>query len=113
MRFHLYHHSLSFALPFQRLNDPKELIGSIFVDIVADVCPDFKKVFGVAWAPKVSMLKMPKCGGHVARMAEFFEQITLMVCSSQEGAGVASGPSGMNLSRKPSTSCFHCHCKPQ
>uniref|UniRef100_A0A915EJS0 Uncharacterized protein n=1 Tax=Ditylenchus dipsaci TaxID=166011 RepID=A0A915EJS0_9BILA len=64
---------------YQRLNDPKEVIGQIFVDIVSDLCPELKKVFGADRAPKVTMLKMPKLGGHVSRMADFFEQLTSMV----------------------------------
>lgn len=30
---------------FQRLIDPKEIIGKIFVDIVNDLCPEMKKVW--------------------------------------------------------------------
>ncbi|KAI1718541.1 hypothetical protein Ddc_09179 [Ditylenchus destructor] len=64
---------------YQRLSDPKEIIGQIFVDIVCDLCPEFKKVFGVDRAPKVQFMKMPKLGGHVSRMTDFFEQITSMI----------------------------------
>uniref|UniRef100_A0AC35U4T3 GLOBIN domain-containing protein n=1 Tax=Rhabditophanes sp. KR3021 TaxID=114890 RepID=A0AC35U4T3_9BILA len=64
---------------YQRLSEPKEIIGCIFVDIVNDVAPELKKVFGVERAPKVSMLKMPKLGGHVARVTEFIDQLTTML----------------------------------
>ncbi|CAJ0607526.1 unnamed protein product [Cylicocyclus nassatus] len=64
---------------FQRLDEPKEIVGTIFVDIVNDIEPDLKKVFGVDRAPKAAMLKMPKFGGHVARFTELIDQITSMV----------------------------------
>ncbi|KAL3090328.1 hypothetical protein niasHS_006780 [Heterodera schachtii] len=64
---------------FQRLADPKEVIGLIFVDFVNEICPELKRLFGVDRAPKATMLKMPKLGGHVARMADFIEQMTLMI----------------------------------
>uniref|UniRef100_A0A7E4ZXU0 GLOBIN domain-containing protein n=1 Tax=Panagrellus redivivus TaxID=6233 RepID=A0A7E4ZXU0_PANRE len=64
---------------YQKLHDPKEVIGQVFMEIVNDVAPELKKLFGVDRAPKVTMLKMPKFGGHVARMADFFEQTTSML----------------------------------
>ncbi|VDM39606.1 unnamed protein product [Toxocara canis] len=64
---------------FQKLADPKELIGAIFVDIVNDTAPELKKVFGVDRAPKAAMLKMPKLGGHVARFTDLIDQLTNMV----------------------------------
>ncbi|CAK5074466.1 unnamed protein product [Meloidogyne enterolobii] len=72
---------------FQRLSDPKEIIGQIFVDIVNDVCPEFKRIFGVERAPKAAMLKMPKLGGHASRMADFIEQMTLMIGFTENLAG--------------------------
>ncbi|KAF7632538.1 hypothetical protein Mgra_00008053 [Meloidogyne graminicola] len=72
---------------FQRLSDPREIIGKIFVDIVNDICPEFKKIFGVERAPKVAMLKMPKLGGHASRMADFIEQMTLMIGFTENLAG--------------------------
>ncbi|KAK6736018.1 hypothetical protein RB195_018977 [Necator americanus] len=64
---------------FQRLDDPKEIVGVIFVDIVNEVEPDLKKVFGVERAPKAAMLKMPKFGGHVARFTDLIDQTTSML----------------------------------
>ncbi|KAE9547618.1 hypothetical protein FO519_009171 [Halicephalobus sp. NKZ332] len=49
------------------------------MDIVNDIAPELKKVFGVDRAPKATMLKMPKFGGHVARMTDFIEQMTSML----------------------------------
>ncbi|KAI3409763.1 hypothetical protein GPALN_006140 [Globodera pallida] len=72
---------------FHRLTDPKEVIGLIFVDIVNDLCPEFKRIFGVERAPKATMLKMPKLGGHVSRMADFIEQMTLMIGFTENLAG--------------------------
>ncbi|EPB66972.1 hypothetical protein ANCCEY_13942, partial [Ancylostoma ceylanicum] len=57
-----------------RLDEPKEIVGIIFVDIVNDIEPDLKKVFGVDRAPKAAMLKMPKFGGHVARFTDLIDQ---------------------------------------
>ena len=37
------------------------------------------QLFGVDRAPKATMLKMPKFGGHVSRMADFLEQMTSML----------------------------------
>ncbi|VDM65706.1 unnamed protein product, partial [Strongylus vulgaris] len=62
---------------FQRLDEPKEIVGMIFVDIVNDIEPELKKVFGVDRAPKAAMLKMPKFGGHVARFTELIDQVVL------------------------------------
>ncbi|KAI6172183.1 hypothetical protein M3Y98_00944700 [Aphelenchoides besseyi] len=45
---------------FQRIQDPKEIIGRIFVDLITDTCPELKKMFGVDRVPKTNMLKMPK-----------------------------------------------------
>jgi len=64
---------------FHRLCDPKEIIGKIFIDLVNDICPEFKKTFGVDFAPRANMIKMPKLGGHVSRMTDFLEQMTTMV----------------------------------
>uniref|UniRef100_A0A915CH43 Globin family profile domain-containing protein n=1 Tax=Parascaris univalens TaxID=6257 RepID=A0A915CH43_PARUN len=64
---------------FQKLADPKELIGMIFVDIVNDTVPELKKVFGVERAPKAAMLKMPKFGGHVVRFTDLIDQLTNML----------------------------------
>ncbi|CAD6194456.1 unnamed protein product [Caenorhabditis auriculariae] len=64
---------------FQRLEEPKEVVGLIFVDIVNDVEPDLKKVFGVDRAPRPVMLKMPKFGGHVARFTDLLDQLTSML----------------------------------
>uniref|UniRef100_A0A0N5C2G4 GLOBIN domain-containing protein n=1 Tax=Strongyloides papillosus TaxID=174720 RepID=A0A0N5C2G4_STREA len=43
------------------------------------VVPELKKVFGVERAPKVSMLKMPKLGGHVSRFTDLIDQLTTML----------------------------------
>lgn len=59
----------------------------IFVDFVNDMCPELKRIFGVDRAPRVTMLKMPKLGGHVSRMADFIEQMTLMVGFTENLAG--------------------------
>uniref|UniRef100_A0A1I7YWT2 GLOBIN domain-containing protein n=1 Tax=Steinernema glaseri TaxID=37863 RepID=A0A1I7YWT2_9BILA len=64
---------------YQRLQDPKEIIGRIFLDIVNDVAPEVKKVFGVERVPRPNMLKMPKLGGHVARVNDIFDQTTSML----------------------------------
>uniref|UniRef100_A0A0K0ES06 GLOBIN domain-containing protein n=1 Tax=Strongyloides stercoralis TaxID=6248 RepID=A0A0K0ES06_STRER len=64
---------------YQKLHEPKEIVGIIFVDIINDIVPELKKVFGVERAPKVSMLKMPKLGGHVARFTELIDQLTTML----------------------------------
>jgi hypothetical protein len=50
-------------------------VGKIFVELVIDTCPEMRKMFGVDRVPKVNMLRMPKLGGHVARMTDFFEQV--------------------------------------
>uniref|UniRef100_A0A914Y4B8 Globin family profile domain-containing protein n=1 Tax=Panagrolaimus superbus TaxID=310955 RepID=A0A914Y4B8_9BILA len=63
----------------QRFHDPKEVVGKIFMDIVNDIAPELRKLFGVDRAPKATMLKMPKFGGHVSRMADFLEQMTSML----------------------------------
>ncbi|PAV92587.1 hypothetical protein WR25_14615 [Diploscapter pachys] len=60
---------------FQRLDDPKEVIAIIFVDIVNDIEPDLKKVFGVDRVPKAAQSKMPKFGGHIARLADLIDQL--------------------------------------
>ena len=76
---------------FQRLDDPKEVIAIIFVDIVNDIEPDLKKVwnkrqngeeqngdlqvFGVDRVPKAAQSKMPKFGGHIARLADLIDQV--------------------------------------
>lgn len=72
---------------FQKLEEPKEVVGIIFVDIVNDIEPDLKKVFGVDRAPKAGMLKMPKFGGHVARFTEFIDQTTSMLGFTENLAG--------------------------
>ena len=59
---------------WQALNDPKDLVGTIFVEII-EANPELRKVFGVERAPKADMLKMPKLGGHVARFTELMEQV--------------------------------------
>ncbi|CAD5212488.1 unnamed protein product [Bursaphelenchus okinawaensis] len=64
---------------YQRLHDAKEVVGLIFVDLIVDLVPEMKKVFGADRVPKVNMMKMPKLGGHVARMADFLEQMTSML----------------------------------
>ncbi|KAI6198274.1 hypothetical protein M3Y99_01889200 [Aphelenchoides fujianensis] len=64
---------------YQRIQDPKEIIGRIFVDLITDTCPELKKLFGVDRVPKTNFLKMPKLGGHTARMADFYEQMTSML----------------------------------
>ncbi|KAI6197090.1 hypothetical protein M3Y94_01184000 [Aphelenchoides besseyi] len=64
---------------FQRIQDPKEIIGRIFVDLITDTCPELKKMFGVDRVPKTNMLKMPKLGGHTARTSDFYEQMTSML----------------------------------
>ncbi|CAI4232849.1 unnamed protein product [Auanema sp. JU1783] len=64
---------------FQRLEEPKEIVGRIFCDIVNDLEPDLKKVFGVDRAPRATMTKMPKFGGHIARFTEFLDQVTTML----------------------------------
>ncbi|CAB3411372.1 unnamed protein product [Caenorhabditis bovis] len=64
---------------FQRLDEPKEIVGAIFVDIVNDVEPELKKVFGVDRAPRAVMLKMPKFGGHVARFTDLIDQLMSML----------------------------------
>ncbi|CAD5217250.1 unnamed protein product [Bursaphelenchus xylophilus] len=64
---------------YQRLNDAKEIVGLIFVDLIMDQVPEMKKVFGADRVPKVNMIKMPKLGGHVARMTDFLEQMTSML----------------------------------
>ncbi|MFH4974764.1 hypothetical protein AB6A40_001473 [Gnathostoma spinigerum] len=61
---------------YQRLSDPKEVLGAIFVDFVCEVAPELKQMFGVERTPKAGMVKMPQLGGHVARMADLFEQLT-------------------------------------
>ena len=60
----------------------------IFVEIVNDIEPNLKKVrpppwpqtpfqvFGVDRAPKATMQKMPKFGGHVARVTDFLDQVS-------------------------------------
>ncbi|CAJ0568696.1 unnamed protein product, partial [Mesorhabditis spiculigera] len=72
---------------YMRLHDAKELIGIIFADIVFDIEPDLKKVFGVERAPKATMSKMPKFGGHIARFSEFLEQVTSMLGFTDNVAG--------------------------
>ncbi|KAF8360401.1 glb-12 [Pristionchus pacificus] len=72
---------------FQRLQEPKEIVGLIFVDIVNDIEPDLRTVFGVNRAPKAAMLSMPKLGGHVARFTDLFEQITSMLGVSENLTG--------------------------
>ncbi|KJH47910.1 hypothetical protein DICVIV_05977 [Dictyocaulus viviparus] len=94
---------------FHRLDDPKEIIGIIFVDIVNDIEPDMKKLkerdchignldgilknynspkaFGVERAPKAGMLKMPKFGGHISRFANFMEQTTTMLGYTENLSG--------------------------
>uniref|UniRef100_A0AC35G4N1 Globin family profile domain-containing protein n=1 Tax=Panagrolaimus sp. PS1159 TaxID=55785 RepID=A0AC35G4N1_9BILA len=49
------------------------------MDIVNDIAPELRKLFGVDRAPKATMLKMPKFGGHVSRMTDFLEQMTSML----------------------------------
>ncbi|TMS33227.1 hypothetical protein L596_000989 [Steinernema carpocapsae] len=71
----------------QRLQDPKEIIGKIFVDIVVDIAPEVKKVFGVERVPRPNMLKMPKLGGHVARVTDIIEQTTMMLGYSDNVLG--------------------------
>lgn len=61
---------------YQRITDPKEIIGKLFIDLITEKCPEMKQMFGVERVPKVNMLKMPKLGGHTARMADFFEQVS-------------------------------------
>ncbi|KAK5973600.1 GLOBIN domain-containing protein, partial [Trichostrongylus colubriformis] len=72
---------------FQKLDDPKEIVGVIFVDIVNDTEPELKKVFGVERAPKAGMLKMPKFGGHVARFTDFIDQTTTMLGFTENLSG--------------------------
>lgn len=72
---------------YKKLVDPKDIIGIVFIDITNDICPEFKKVFGVDMTPKANMMKMPKLGGHVARMAEFFDQMVTMVGGTENLAG--------------------------
>lgn len=64
---------------FQKLADPKEIVGNIFVEIVNDIAPELKKVFGVERSPKAAMLKMPKLGGHVAWFTDLLDQLTNMI----------------------------------
>lgn len=64
---------------FQKLADPKEIVGNIFVKIVNDIAPELKKVFGVERVPKTAMLKMPKLGGHVVWFTELLDQLTNML----------------------------------
>nr|CDJ96351.1 Protein GLB-12 [Haemonchus contortus] len=71
----------------QKLDDPKDIVGLIFVDIVNDIAPELKKVFGVERAPKAGMLKMPKFGGHVARFTELIEQTTTMLGFTENLSG--------------------------
>nr|CDJ85561.1 CRE-GLB-12 protein [Haemonchus contortus] len=72
---------------FKKLDDPKDIVGLIFVDIVNDIAPELKKVFGVERAPKAGMLKMPKFGGHVARFTELIEQTTTMLGFTENLSG--------------------------
>ncbi|PIO62736.1 hypothetical protein TELCIR_15692 [Teladorsagia circumcincta] len=72
---------------FQKLDDPKDIVGLIFVDIVNDIAPELKKEFGVDRAPKAGMLKMPKFGGHVARFSEFIDQTTSMLGFTENLSG--------------------------
>ncbi|EYB84162.1 hypothetical protein Y032_0322g2449 [Ancylostoma ceylanicum] len=71
----------------KRLDEPKEIVGIIFVDIVNDIEPDLKKVFGVDRAPKAAMLKMPKFGGHVARFTDLIDQTTSMLGFTENLSG--------------------------
>ncbi|KAK0393606.1 hypothetical protein QR680_000305 [Steinernema hermaphroditum] len=72
---------------YQRLHDPKEIIGKIFLDIVNDVAPEVKKVFGVERVPRPNQLKMPKLGGHVARVTDIIDQTTSMLGYSENVLG--------------------------
>lgn len=72
---------------WQRLDEPKDIVGLIFLDIVNDIEPDLKKVFGVDRAPRAAMLKMPKFGGHILRFYEFMEQLTSMLGTSENLTG--------------------------
>ncbi|CAI2338105.1 unnamed protein product [Caenorhabditis sp. 36 PRJEB53466] len=72
---------------WQRLEEPKDIVGLIFLDIVNDIEPDLKKVFGVDRAPRATMLKMPKFGGHILRFYEFMEQLTSMLGTSENLTG--------------------------
>ncbi|VDL76845.1 unnamed protein product [Nippostrongylus brasiliensis] len=71
----------------RRLDDAKEVVGLIFADIVNDIEPDLKKVFGVERTPKAGMQKMPKFGGHVARFTELIEQATTMLGYTENLSG--------------------------
>ncbi|VDO25172.1 unnamed protein product [Brugia timori] len=64
---------------FQKLEDPKEIIGIIFVKILNDIAPELKKPFGVERSPKATMPKMPKLGGHIVRFTDCLDQLTNMI----------------------------------
>ncbi|KAL3995280.1 hypothetical protein ACH3XW_25165 [Acanthocheilonema viteae] len=64
---------------FQKLKDPKEIIGIIFVKIVTDIATELKKPFGVERSSKATMPKTPKLGGHIAWFADCLDQLTNMI----------------------------------
>ncbi|KAJ1348737.1 hypothetical protein KIN20_004109 [Parelaphostrongylus tenuis] len=72
---------------FQRLDDPREIVGMIFLDIVYDIEPDMKKAFSIERVPKAGMLMMPKFGGHISRFTEFLDKTTSMLGFTENLAG--------------------------
>ncbi|KAE9414915.1 hypothetical protein Angca_000322, partial [Angiostrongylus cantonensis] len=72
---------------FQRLDDPKEIVGMIFLDIVYDIEPDMKKAFSIDRVPKAGMLRMPKFGGHISRFTDLLDKTTNMLGFTENLAG--------------------------
>ncbi|VDM55601.1 unnamed protein product [Angiostrongylus costaricensis] len=72
---------------FQRLDDPKEIVGMIFLDIVYEIEPDMKKAFSIKQVPKAGMLRMPKFGGHISRFTELLDKTTNMLGFTENLAG--------------------------
>ncbi|VDN03179.1 unnamed protein product [Thelazia callipaeda] len=64
---------------FQKLENPKEIVGAVFLKILNDIAPELKKVFGVERSPRAVMLKMPKLSGHVAWFTDYLQQLTTML----------------------------------
>uniref|UniRef100_A0A0R3RXV8 GLOBIN domain-containing protein n=1 Tax=Elaeophora elaphi TaxID=1147741 RepID=A0A0R3RXV8_9BILA len=72
---------------FQKLENPKEVIGIIFIKILNDIAPELKKPFGVERSSTAAMPKMPKLGKHIARFADCLDQLTNMIGNTENLLG--------------------------